>query len=361
MTPEKLPVGITKTKSGKYQVRPYDSALKKKGKARLFDDLTDAVQYKQDVETRRIDPSKAGWTVSGWAERWCSHAGFQRPKESTNIHNHERIKAFVEAHGDKLMSEIDRSTARDFATEHPSRLGAVRAMFSDAMNDEIIVRNPFAQLRQSKGPGRKHLDVPTEAEVKKLVEVAYEKWPDWPFYGSFVACAAYTGMRIGELLAIRWSDINWQEASITVERQWSSKVRDYTPTKNSHTRIIELLEPAAEALRILPKDGPDGLVWRSPQGKRIEPNLHFYYWQQVRERWFGTLPQDRFAKLKEIDFHTLRHFHASWLVDMNVPPADVAYQLGHTDGGYLIQTLYGHRYPENSRSRIRKAVADRAA
>lgn len=355
MAAEKIPAGITKNPSGTYSTRPFDATLGKKTRQRTFDSLEEAIAYKAAIEAKTVDPAKTGWTVARWAEEWTTSPGFKRPKESTNIHNASQIKQFVETHGDKLMTEISRQIARKYTEEHPSQLGAIRAMFSDAVSDEIISRNPFTQLRTSKGTGRKHHDVPTEKEVQQLIAIAYEKWDDWPFYGSYIACAAYTGMRIGELLAIRWDDINFKEATIHVHRQWNSKVRDYTPLKNERPRTIELLEPAHQALSILPKDGPDGLVWRSPQGKRIEPNLHFYYWAQVRERWFGTLPQDRYTKLREMDFHTLRHFHASWLVDLGIPPADVAAQLGHTDGGYLIQTLYGHLYPESSRARIRKA------
>lgn len=357
-TTEKLPAGIRLTKSGRYEARPYDRRLKKKGKAVLFDSLEDAAQYLEDTKHRRIDPSKAGWTVRSWAEEWMTNPGYQRPKASTNAHNHERVSKFVEEHGDDLMTEITRPIARRWAAENPSRLGAVRAMFSDALNDEVVQTNPFTQLRQSKGSGRKHLDVPTQQEVQALIDIAYEKWPDWPFFGSYIATAAYTGLRIGELLALRWEDINWEQGTISVERQWNSKIRDYDTLKNGRPRTIVLFEQAADALRILPKDGPDGLIWRSPRGARIEPNLHFYYWAQVRERWFGTLSQERFNKLKELDFHTLRHFHASWLVDMGVPPADVAAQLGHTDGGYLVQTLYGHLYEDNSLARIKKVVSE---
>jgi integrase len=59
-----------------------------------------------------------------------------------------------------------------------------------------------------------------------------------------------------------------------------------------------------------------------------------------------------------MDFYELRHFCGSWLFnDLELPAQDVAYQLGHTDGGALVQRLYGHPSERLARERIKRATA----
>jgi integrase len=58
-----------------------------------------------------------------------------------------------------------------------------------------------------------------------------------------------------------------------------------------------------------------------------------------------------------MDLYELRHFCAAWLFnDHQLPAQDVAQQLGHTDGGALVQRLYGHPSETLARERIRRAV-----
>jgi hypothetical protein len=58
-----------------------------------------------------------------------------------------------------------------------------------------------------------------------------------------------------------------------------------------------------------------------------------------------------------MDFYELRHFCGAWLFnDHELPAQDVAHQLGHTDGGGLVQKLYGHPSADLARERIKRAV-----
>jgi integrase len=58
-----------------------------------------------------------------------------------------------------------------------------------------------------------------------------------------------------------------------------------------------------------------------------------------------------------MDLYELRHFCAAWLFnDHQLPAQDVAHQLGHTDGGALVQRLYGHPSESLARERIKRAV-----
>ena len=58
-----------------------------------------------------------------------------------------------------------------------------------------------------------------------------------------------------------------------------------------------------------------------------------------------------------MDLYDLRHFCGSWLLnDLELPPQDVAHQLGHTDGGAPVMRLYGHPSEQLARDRIKRAI-----
>lgn len=356
--PKRLPTGITKLPSGQYAVRPYDRVAKKKGPQQKFDTLSEAVSYKEQVDAGKILVGAAAWTCDKWATEWTTNPRWERPKESTNIHNAERVAKFAEDFAGVALHAIDPSAAYEWAQEHPSRLSAVRTMLNDARKIGLIADNPFERLGIRRGNGRKHIHPMTEAEVKLLADCAYEKWPDWPVMGSMILFSAYSGLRLGECLALRWTDLDWEKGTILVERQWVQKTRSYGPTKSGHPRLVPLVPQAANSLRLLDRGSPAGgkLVWYSPRGKRIEPSLHDYYWRQTRERFLGKISAERTARI-DLEWHVLRHFMISWLVDRGVTPQDVAGAVGHSDGGRLVQELYGHLYPDNSITRIQKVLA----
>jgi integrase len=77
--------------------------------------------------------------------------------------------------------------------------------------------------------------------------------------------------------------------------------------------------------------------------------FHHRYWQRLR----------LLANRPGLDFYELRHRAATMLLERGVTPWDVAVQLGHTDGGQLVMSLYGHPSEAGSRARL-LAAWDRA-
>jgi integrase len=118
--------------------------------------------------------------------------------------------------------------------------------------------------------------------------------------------------------------------------------------KNGKQRDIALTGPAKAALLEMPRPlDTDELIFRASRGRPITGRVQHYYWHPVRCR-FGK---------PSLDFYELRHFCASWLFnDLELPAQDVAHQLGHSDGGALVQRLYGHPSERLARERIKKAT-----
>jgi integrase len=92
------------------------------------------------------------------------------------------------------------------------------------------------------------------------------------------------------------------------------------------------------------------MVFRGKKGGVLTGRTQHYYWHPVRCR-FGK---------PSMDFYDLRHFCGSWLFnDLELPAQDVAHQLGHEDGGGLVQRLYGHPSERLARERIKRATTDK--
>lgn len=292
-------------------------------------------------------------TVAGWSERWLVLR--PRQKESTNIGYSEQVRAFVREHGHLRLRDVNVELALEWAGERRWAHGGLRAMFSDARRADLIDTNPFAGLRLRGTRGRKDLDVLTRAEIEQLTACATEVWDAEVALTvrALVATAAFVGMRPGELYGLRWSDLDIRNDEIRVERQYSAKSRTFELPKNGLKRTIVLTAPAKAALLDMPRPvNADELIFRGSRGGALTGRTQHYYWHPVRCR-FGQ---------PSMDFYELRHFCGAWLFnDLELPAQDVAHQLGHTDGGGMVQRLYGHPSERLARERIKKATGAKLA
>lgn len=227
----------------------------------------------------------------------------------------------------------------------------VRAMFSAAKRMDVIDSNPFTGLRLRGSRGRKDLDVLSVDEVNKLAACARKAWKEErvaQMVEALILFAGFVGMRPGELYGLRWDDIDLAEDEIFVQRQYVAKTRSFELPKNGEKRLIVLTPQAREALLRLPRplDGQE-LVFRAKRGGPMSGRVQHYYWNPVRVA-FGD---------PSMHFYELRHACGAWMFnDLGLPAQDVGHQLGHTDGGVLVQKLYGHPSERLARKRIKQAM-----
>jgi len=290
-------------------------------------------------------------TVASFADQWLIIR--PRQKEATNRAYRDQVRPFVDTYGGVDLIDVDRALAYKWLDTKRWTLGGLRAMFSDAVRLDLIDSNPFAGLRLRGSRGRKDLDVLSRAEVESVAECSLEVWPGEIGLNvrALIRMAAFIGMRPGELYGLRWSNLDFREHTVDVKRQYSGKTSSFEVPKNGRTRTIVLTPPARQGLLALPRPvDSDALVFRAARGGPMTGRVQHYYWHPVRCR-FGR---------PSMDFYEFRHFCASWLFnDLELPAQDVAQQLGHTDGGALVQRLYGHPSDRLARARIKQAVGGR--
>ncbi len=222
-------------------------------------------------------------------------------------------------------------------------------MFNDAINDGLHPGpNPFANLRLEQPRGRKDLIALTLDELDELAGCALRVHGDFgPVFRAMVLFASYVGLRPGEMLALERSDVGSEEVAIRRNLDGTGTVK---LPKNGQERIVVLPPPAREALADVPVRLDLPWLFVTPRGRRFSKSSLYYYWNPVRAA-FGR---------PGMDFYELRHFCATHLLELG-SPADVAVQLGHSDGGALVMSTYGHPSEDAARERLKKAFRTNVA
>lgn len=228
-----------------------------------------------------------------------------------------------------------------FVRPHVRQAKVVGTMLEDARRSGLVESNGMRLVRLPSLKGRQSIEPLRPGQVQELVGVAAELFPGVPDVPAAIATAAYTGVRIGELFGLRWEDVDFERYRLQVRRQLRFKVGDEAKPKNGLERQVVLPPVAAEWLRRVARH-IDGYVFHTRQGRRMTQSSWVYYWNPVR----------RVVGLEHVDFHELRHFCGSYLASRGATPRQIAYQLGHTDGGILAAKLYVHDYREEIEEQI---------
>jgi integrase len=317
------------------------------GGSGTFATKAEAKRAREQARERLGDLPAANVTLAVFWARWTTDPLFARPKESTNIHNRERTRAFVERHGSLSMDAIEDAVVAEWLAGgvRNGTVPALRAMFNDAASAKggrVVSRNPFARLGISRGPGRRDEQPPSEEQVWTLIRCARELAT--PSFAAWLQVAAFSGLRPGELDALRCANVDLARSRIRVVEQFSAATRTFTLPKNGQVREAPLTDPAREALLSLSVEGE--FCFAPIRGEHWTASARAYHWKAVRAAagWEGSL------------YLATRHFAGCYMVNvLDLPSEDVAIALGHTDGGELVRRLYGHRDHDRALDRVAAA------
>jgi integrase len=176
--------------------------------------------------------------------------------------------------------------------------------------------NPVGDADRRRQPQPGALDYYTPEEVEAVAR-ALE-----PQDGDLVRLAAYAGLRLGELLALRWRDVDFVGQALTVGRALSAGVEG--PTKSGRVRRVPLADQAAAALdRLSRRDhftARDELVFVNPLGRSLDGSA-------LRRRFRAA--QTR-AGVRRLRLHDLRHSFGSRLAASGVDLVTIQAAMGHS-------------------------------
>ena len=331
-------------RNGKFGVKVWDPGQRHYRWIGSFGTQGEAAEAERDAT---LKPGTDVPTIEQWGRVWLSD--YAREAPATQRSYRYAVEQITATLGVRKLSEITRPEARRIANGWPRTTARVaRTMWADAVRDGICELNPWTNLRLETPKGRKDIDALTEQQIDDLADLAAELSGD---YGAearaIILTLAYTGMRPGELCALRRSDVDLQGLEVVVQRSLDGTGREKAP-KNGLARRIILPAKAAEAIALVPESIGSPYVFHTVRGHRLTKGTLAYFWRNVRAGWVarGGRP---------IDLYELRHACATMLVERGLNVGDVAFQLGHQDGGRLVMTLYGHPGEDAIRDRLKMA------
>lgn len=162
--------------------------------------------------------------------------------------------------------------------------------------------------------------------------------PEWR---TLILCAVTTGMRQGELLGLRWLDVDWQARRLWVRRSITRHGLVQEPKTRGSVRAIAMTPTLVSALRehrmASRFKADDAFVFCTANGTPLQGH------NVVRREFKPALWR---AKLPEIRFHDLRHSFASLMIAEGAHPKLIAEQLGHASVKITLDR-YGHLFDQS--------------
>ena len=328
----------------------------------------EADRIKTEMESQRyrgqmIDLSGAKTTVAELHPAWWHTKIATKPSWRARMAGAWRVHVEPEW-GDRQIGSIKPSHVQAWVSElsesqSPSSVrtivGVLQGILDIATKDRKIASNPAREvaLPRSIGTEKKFL---TAAQVARLAhEVSHHSEIVWTL--------AFTGLRWGELAALRPIDVDTAAHRIAVTRSASKRDAsfDFVVPKTWERR--EVAVPASVMDRLLPvieaAASPTTLIWARPDGTPLRPPTTTHWlikaiWRLAKplEDESGDLVRDEHGDLiPTTDFpiisaHDLRHTAASLMISSGASIKAVQRQLGHKSAAMTLDT-YGHLYPDD--------------
>ncbi|MGY2173016.1 tyrosine-type recombinase/integrase [Pseudomonas gingeri] len=233
-----------------------------------------------------------------------------------------------------LLRKIIGATEWTGKTVKRSAIVVIKALFSSAVRDEVVARNPADSI-QLPGRNKKVIDPFTAEEADKIIEWMYENFTGCAvrIYAAYFEFAFYSGMRTGELMALRWDEIDTAARTAHVCRiVVGGEVEERTKTK--YARTVMLNSRALGALEKAEKIASD----RDDDPRRVRKSSPFVFQPSGSSEHIKRVatPSSHFAKaLKALKIrgrnpYNCRHTYATMCLMASMNPAFIAGQLGHS-------------------------------
>jgi integrase len=275
------------------------------------------------------------------------------------------LASLTPAQLNKLYRDLEKSGRTDHRSGEGLSARTVRyvhTILSSALHEAVktglLARNPAAM---AKPPSAKEAASPEMTPWTAAQLSAFLAWSEEhsPLHAAWWVLA-YTGMRRGELLALRWRDVDLDAGIITIRRS-ATLVRNAGvsvavtegPTKSGKARVVDIDPATVAALK----------AWKSARGTLhlalampdalviADVNGHGHRHPERFSRTFSETVQRAIrdgVEIPAIRLHDLRHTHATLLLTAGTPVKVVSERLGHSSA-VVTMTVYAHCLPGDQR------------
>jgi len=280
-------------------------------------------EFKRELAKLKEESVHARW--GEWFEE-CINIMRVKYRPSTLYSYEKTVRKWINKHWEKKeLREISNMDVHELiyekitteeATMHTRKyvLKIIKRIFQMAMDSGKIDRNPCQGMMVKVPESEKK--VLTNSEVEIFLSEA--KATNHRFYPIWIV-ALFTGMRSGELYALKWSDVDFESRIISVSKSWSSK-NGFTSTKNQKNRIVPISDELLAYLRELKLQGgseefvlPHPTEWTRGEAAKV------------------TKAFCKSIGVSDIRFHDLRATFITNLLARGEPLVRVMSIVGHSD------------------------------
>ena len=264
------------------------------------------------------------WTFKEWLNECLKRMQFHR-KQSTIINYRGRLSKWLpQSFMDKDIKSFTKNDIFNLIfvklnnqmseNSQKSLLKMIRRIFEMAVEEGIIISNPTRGLVVKIPQREQKVLTATEAEtfLKVAQTTSHRFYPVW-------VVALMTGMRSGEMYALKWSDVDLESNTISVTKQWTSK-DGFEPTKTRESRVV----PISLELRTF-------LAELKLKNLSLDSDFvlpHLKEWTNGEQAQV-TKEFCRSLGISEIKFHDLRATFITNLLTQGVPLVTVMAIVGH--------------------------------
>lgn len=306
-----------------------------------------------DTGEHAADPSRM--TVGAWFDRWLAMV-----RTEASAATHARYEALVQnylrpAWGALPLAKLSPTHIQDTYSQwaeggrRDGRAGplapstrrllhrVLTASLNRAVELQLIPRNPAVVLRRRLPKAdRAEMQTLTDEQSRLLLDELRGQPHYWP-----VMLALATGARRGEILALRWRNLDLDRGTVRIVESVSPELR-FGPTKSGKPRVVTLpattvqelrarrVEQAQELLLLGVRQAPDTMVCTWPDGSLVKPEALSKFCDRLFKRL--GLPGR---------FHVLRHTHATQLLLAGIHPKVAQERLGHATVAMTLD-IYSH-------------------
>lgn len=318
-------ITVGKTIDGKLIRKSFYSATSK------ADARAQAEQYKIDREV--ANQTGAGFiskdiTFADWARKWLET--YKKPDVDDNTYR-LTYQNTVEKHlipyfGKAALNDIRPIDVKNFYASKKamskSMLSKMRlclnGMYDAAINNDLCYKNPAKGITFVSDKAKNKKGVYTDEQIKAVEAYAADKLPE-------VIILLETGLRRGELLGLKWDDVDLKNGVLDVNRSIADKKGggvSVNPPKWDSYRTIPLSAAAKRAFIALPKE--TAYIFPLDNGAPQSPNS----WAQKLERLMRNLPD---PSIPALTAHELRHTYGTSLRRRGVDIYTIQKIMGHKD------------------------------
>ena len=288
-------------------------------------------------------PAKQGKNtlLSEWLKSWMESQGTLKPTTKQIYKSH--IDNYINPNlGNIPLKKLNSDILQEFINSLSLSASTIKTIFSilksalSSAEDNGLIENTYNKVKVPKKE-KNITQVLTVSEQKRLENVLTENID----IGIWICL--YTGLRIGEVCALKWPDINFESSTLTVngtQARTENGIEIISPKSRTSRREIPIPKILFDKLKALPRDCECVL---SKNNKPVQIRTYRRHLKKLLQK----------ANLPDIKYHALRHTFATRALEVGMDYRTLSEILGHSSVGITLD-LYAHSLKEHKRSEMNK-------